>query len=242
MMPISCVMPTTAARRWCIPLAIECFQKQTYPYPELMIVFDGPGSIRDLVPVQNNIKLIKLFGDRSLGEKFNACVHHATHDHIALWADDDWHAPWRLEKTAAAFSPASIVGTHKMLFHDLGKEKTWLYDWNAPPPVGFKNFRRDDFLLGGTLAFRRSVWQETPFPDVNSAVDNGFVAEALKKNITTSLPYPEMYVAMTHGDNTRGELEPNWPFESWDGDINEVMQGSYAAYRSAYENRLHRDV
>lgn len=232
MIPISCVMPTTIARRWCIPLAIDCFQRQTYPAKELLIVFDGPGSIEDLIPDTSEIKLVELSGKRSLGEKFNVCIELATHDLVALWADDDWHAPYRLEKTIARLSEVQIVGTHQMLFHDLQKKKTWLYTWSGP----------QHFLLGGTLAFHRSIWERAPFPDVESAVDNGFIYNALIKNANPYgvIPDSEMYVAMAHGDNTRGELVPNWPFRSWDRDIHEVMGNEYDTYLHAFEEE-HED-
>ena len=37
--PISCVLPTTAARWWCLPLAIECWQRQTHTDRELVVAY-----------------------------------------------------------------------------------------------------------------------------------------------------------------------------------------------------------
>jgi glycosyltransferase involved in cell wall biosynthesis len=223
-------MPTTIARRWCIPLAIECFARQTHPDRELLVVFDGPGSIKDLIRDAGGagagIRLVELPGKRSLGNKFNACVELAEHDLVALWADDDWHAPTRLEKTVALFDDAPIVGTRKMLFHDLVKRETWLYDWRSP----------QHFLLGGTLAFRRSVWERSPFPDVESAVDNGFVYEAITTGAHTYavIPGSSLYVAMVHGNNTRAEFTPNWPYRAWPGDLHEIMGDDYDDYARAF--------
>ncbi len=226
-------MPTTVARRWCIPLAIECFARQTHPNRELVVVFDGPGSIQDLIPDGiANIRLVELSGKRSLGNKFNECVELAEHDLIALWADDDWHAPRRIEKTVAHLSEAPIAGTHKMLFHDLIKRETWLYDWRGP----------QHFLLGGTLAFHRSVWEKSPFPDVESAVDNGFVYEAVTTgaNSYAVIPGYDMYVAMVHDDNTRAEFTPNWPYRAWPDNPHKIMGDDYDRYLSAFTGRACR--
>ena len=225
-------MPTTVARRWCIPLAIRCFERQTHPDRELLIVFDGPGSIRDLIPDTDTVKLVELSGKRSLGNKFNECVELARHDLVALWADDDWHAPHRLEKTVAQLADELVVGTHQMLFHDLVKRETWLYDWRGP----------QHFLLGGTLAFHRSVWKRAPFPDVESAVDNGFVCEAITTgaNSYAVIPGHDMYVAMVHGHNTRAEFTPNWPYRAWPHDLHGVMGDDYADYLRAFERSTDR--
>lgn len=49
-MPIaSCLMPTTDRPQF-VPRAIRCFLAQEHPEKELVIVDDGAGTIRDLVP------------------------------------------------------------------------------------------------------------------------------------------------------------------------------------------------
>ncbi len=232
---ISCVMPTTLRRRWCIPLAIRCFQHQIYPNRELVIVFDGPGSIADLVPDDPQIRLVTLDGKRTLGAKFNACVEHARHRWVALWADDDWHAPQRLHVTmnAATTHGVAIASTHKRLFYVLQNGQRWLYDYGRNPV-------KLDYVLGGTLLFRKTVWDTAKFPELNAAVDNGFIVDALQRD---RVPYTivddeTLYVAMIHDDNTRQPWNPLFPYTEWFGNIAGVMGADFDRYQKAWCDKL----
>ena len=47
---VSCITPTTGDRRRFLPQAIKCFQRQTYPNLELVILCDGEDDMSDLIP------------------------------------------------------------------------------------------------------------------------------------------------------------------------------------------------
>jgi hypothetical protein len=47
---VSCITPTTGERRRFLPQAIKCFQRQTYPNLELVILCDGEDDMSDLIP------------------------------------------------------------------------------------------------------------------------------------------------------------------------------------------------
>ena len=95
---ISCIM-ATRDRADFVPRAIRCFQEQTYPNLELVIVDHGT------VPVN---EIVKSFGDDRIryehipdpemltGDVKNRTVANATGEFIAVWDDDDWHHPARL--------------------------------------------------------------------------------------------------------------------------------------------------
>ncbi|KKK53037.1 hypothetical protein LCGC14_3098790, partial [marine sediment metagenome] len=172
-----------------------------------------------------------------LGAKFNACVNHARCDWVALWADDDWHAPQRLHVTmhAATTHGVAIASTHKRLFYVLQNGQRWLYDYGRNPV-------KLDYVLGGTLLFRKTVWDTAKFPELNAAVDNGFIVDALQRD---RVPYTivddeTLYVAMIHDDNTRQPWNPLFPYTEWFGNIAGVMGADFDRYRGAYETRLSR--
>ncbi len=195
---ISCVMPTTGARRWCIPLAIRCFQRQSYPNKELVIVGDGDDPIADLVPADSpRIRYVHLPERIALSDKYNACVEAARADWIALWADDDWHSPRRLSVSMAeTHALIEIVGLRKMIFHRLGTSGTWTYEKRGPDP----------YFLGGSILFRRRYWERHPFASgkerqADSDFTNAISAEEYAR-VAAVLDDPRIYVAMNHGDNT----------------------------------------
>jgi len=175
MTPISCVCPTTARRWWCLPLAIECWQNQTYPERELVVVVDGdpyvpadPSDphgtqehISNLVPLDDDrVRYVYLQGERTLGEKYNACIEAAGCDWVALWADDDWHAPTRLEATAALISDdIDVIGDWTFLMHVLSDEGRFTGSYQlqhvTDPP---------SYVMSGTMCFRRELGRAIGFP------------------------------------------------------------------------------
>jgi len=181
-------------------------RRQTYGAKKLVIVLGGSGDVGDLVPDDPDIRLIKLDGERSLGEKHNVAVECATHDWIAKWDDDDWHAPSRLEVTMARIrdAGAEIGGTDDLLIHELcGEKRTFRYVYRLEQP----------WLAGQTAVFRRSVWERAPFPDRASGVDVQFVWDALERAeyVKFALESP-IYVLMEYGQSTgRKTWDPKPP-------------------------------
>ncbi|KKN02938.1 hypothetical protein LCGC14_1112670 [marine sediment metagenome] len=243
---ISCVMPTTVSRWWTIPLAIECWRNQTYRDSELIIVVDGPETlpngdhISTLWASDLRIRYHYLVGERTLGAKWNIAIKHAAYPWVALWADDDWHGPTRLERTMAAVEPGiGAVADHTCLFHELHGERLtarYTYPWDD----GDKIFR---YVVSGTLAFDRKLGLDTPFPSIAKGSDDFFVYDLLKKTKTALLAQPPyFYVAMCHGNNTSSYIPrlQGFPddfdseFKDFDGDIAEVMGGDLAKYEAAF--------
>lgn len=230
---VTCVMPTTSSRRWCIPLAIRWFQLQTYPARELLIVHDGHGGVADLLPVADSrVRCVSLSGERSLGKKFNACVELADTEWIALWADDDWHAAGRLTALMRHADDGDVIGMSWALFHELVEPgQTWIY--RAPDPLAGN-------LVGGTVVFRRSVWARTPFPDRPSGVDTVWQWEAHRAGARfVDIHDAPPYVAMVHGQATGRKTwpppdVPRNPFERWTGDLRTVMGDDLGTYKRAF--------
>ena len=217
-------MPTTASRRWCIPWAIEYFLRQRYLYSELLIVGDGPEAFDDVILDHPRIRYVHDSGSLPLGAKYNRCVELAKNDWIALWADDDWHAPHRLRYTAAMLlkDPSKeIAGLRSMLFHQMGTDRTYLYQYpHADRP----------YFLGGSLVFSRAYWERHRFDGgaarrADASFTNDIDPDEYQR-VAVALQDVRFYVAMNHGSNTGrdGTQDPSGErWSRWDGSLVELM-------------------
>jgi glycosyltransferase involved in cell wall biosynthesis len=230
-------MPTTADRRWCIPLAIRQFRRQSLPEAdvELVAVFDGPGSIYDVMPPDDaRVRLVEVPSGGSLGEKFNAGVANATGEYVALWADDDWHHPDRLKCALRElrYSGASVVGQRTALFYALADGDA--YEYASP----------DATLVGGTCMFRRALARQIKFPDRPSGVDTAWFRALISAGIDLhEIESGPGYIAFQHGQTTGRK---RWPPTTrvWSRCSRErldallsPMGDDLAAYRRAYTRR-----
>src|SRR5688572_14083799 len=77
-------------------LAVESFQRQTYPNLELVIIDDSDVDITHLVPSDDRIRLYRSTQRRSIGAKRNIACSRADGEIICHWDDDDWSAPNRI--------------------------------------------------------------------------------------------------------------------------------------------------
>lgn len=194
---ISAVMPTTAARRWCIPYAVDYWLRQRRCKDELVVVCDGD-PVNDLLPDHPSIRYVEI-AKVPLSDKFNRCVELATRDWIALWADDDWHASWRLDYTAGelARQPGKeIAGLRQMTFYDLTSRDAWRYRRDGHTP----------YFLGGSLVFHRMYWERHPFPSgLSRSADASFTNDIDQDeydDVALVLDNAEFYCAIQHGRNT----------------------------------------
>src|SRR5438876_599999 len=66
---ITCLCLTRNRREW-LPKAIDSYQAQSYQPRELLIIADGE-DVRDLIPQQEDIRLIEIEEGRNIGDKRN---------------------------------------------------------------------------------------------------------------------------------------------------------------------------
>ena len=190
---VSCVMPTADRRRF-VPDAIENFLLQTYSNCELVVVDDGRDPVADLVPDHPSIRYEWLQGKVSTGAKRNAACAAARGEIIVHWDDDDWSAPERVAVQIAALldSGADICGLRDLLFYDPAANRGWRYQY---PPTARA------WVAGGTMCYRRSLWEQHPFPDVRQGEDTQFVWSRRSLSVH-ALERRDLYVATIHGGNT----------------------------------------
>jgi len=220
---VSCILPTYNRRAFLIR-SLDYFLGQEYPHKELIIVDDGPDSIRDLVPERPEIRYFRFDRRRTVGAKRNFACHEAAGEIIVHWDDDDWAAPWRIRYQVERLqaSRASICGLDHLYYYEPATMRAWEYRYleNGRP-----------WVSGNTLCYRKTFWQAHPFPEIDVAEDARFVWQAAAADVLR-LEDHRFIVAFIHAanvspKNTRGrywtpqpvsvvqelmaQLEPDFP-------------------------------
>lgn len=211
---VSCVMPT-ADRLDFTAGAVRCFLAQDYPNKEL-IVFDSGSKSQEwkrekavTVYPYINTKWIGCDAGLNLGMLRNCANMSARGKYIAHFDDDDYSAPNRLMRQVGAleYNHADICGMPRLLFHDLIDNSNWIYE-RGP----------QSWLAGGTLVYRRDVWEKIKFPNMQIGSDyQWLLLQYQSKKI--ALDDLTLYVAMIHGRNTspKQKVPPYW--KPWKGVI-----------------------
>jgi hypothetical protein len=225
-------MPTTERRRWCIPLAVDWFQRQSYDGPlELVIVTEDYDEVAGALPWDDD--RITLGASRpgdTLGEKHNICAEFARYPWLAKWDDDDWQSPIRLERTmrAARNANALMVSAEPLLFYELGRGRCYEHTFQLAEP----------WQPGNSLLFARELWEARPFrADRECGIDVLFVMDQLKacteSVIVNDAP---LTVVMKHGQKTGMKVwDPAPPdFRLWNGDLAGLLGADLERFEEAF--------
>jgi glycosyltransferase involved in cell wall biosynthesis len=212
---VSCIMPTHNRRRF-IPRAIEYFLRQDYPNRELIILDDGDDAVRDLVPEHEAVHYHTLSERLTTGEKRNMAIELSRGELLMHWDDDDWISPTRISFQVHPMieTCADVSGTSSALFYDLRTGRLWIYRY---PPHGPR------WLCGGTLCYRRSLWEQKRFERVMIGEDTRFVW-AQPTGVMLDLPVITHYVAMVHPRNTSAKALNGSRWRLWEeGRFEEIV-------------------
>jgi glycosyltransferase involved in cell wall biosynthesis len=189
---VSCIMPTSDRRSF-VPQAIRCFLRQSYPNLELVIVDDGADPVIDCVPENDRIRYLQLDHKLKIGAKRNFACEQARGDFIVHWDDDDWYPDWRVRAQMNGLQSGSdLCGSSRVFYYDPAKDQSWEYRYAASGPR---------WIAGNTLAYRRSLWQSSRFPDLQIGEDSRFVWDNAGKSIC-DLADPALCVGTVHEHNT----------------------------------------
>lgn len=164
---VSCIMPT-ANRPQFAELAVSHFLKQDYKNAELIIIDDGIDSVKRFLPNHNRVKYFYDQSFSSLGNKRNFGCEQALGDIIIHWDDDDYYAQDWISKQVYFLnnSGADICGLNDIYFFSPLMLKYWRWtEKNTEVP----------FLMGATLAYKKSFWKEHPFKNISIGEDHDFI-------------------------------------------------------------------
>lgn len=195
---VSCIMPTRNRRPF-VQQALRYFERQDYPNKELVIVDDGDDRVADLVASYPNVRYEARSQHMSIGAKRNLACELARGSIIAHWDDDDWYAPHRLSYQVAPLiaGDADIVGLETSCFFDLPHWQAWA----CSPALHRRLFTGD--LHGGTLVYRRHVWEHlSRYPNLSVAEDAHFLLAACRRQARLQkLPHAQSFVYLRHEHN-----------------------------------------
>ena len=164
---VSCIMPTRNRRAF-VAQSIWYFLRQDYPEKELIIVDDGNDAVSDLIPDDNRVRYIRLERSLPVGAKRNLACEMSNGELIAHWDDDDWMAPRRLSTQVSHLMAANALacGVRELLLYHVNAGQAWSY---KPQAEGGPS------VAGPTLLYRRSLWQEHPYPELRMGEDAAFL-------------------------------------------------------------------
>lgn len=184
---VTCLCVTKNRREW-LPWAIKCFEQQTYPERELVIVADTMADVSGLVHPADTV----IFHPGKVGAKRNAGCAAALGEIICVWDDDDYSAPGRIASQVATLERTgkSVTGYKWLKFTEPATGKWWQY--------------RGTQIAGTTLCFRKSFWEAWPFVNAQSGQDEGMATRAAAcrpSELVMELDLDLMY-ATNHPGNT----------------------------------------
>jgi O-antigen biosynthesis protein len=196
---VSCIMPTGNRARFALQ-AVDLFLRQDYPERELIVVDDGDDHLNEQLPNDPRIRYLRVPPGLTIGAKRNRACEIARGDIIAHWDDDDWYAPTRLsvQATPLCAGDAEITGLRGGVILDLPR---WEF-WQTTPELHRRLFVQD--VHGGTLMFRRRVWEEIArYPNRSLAEDAIFLQRCVQRRARlVAVPNDGQFVYLRHAANS----------------------------------------
>jgi glycosyltransferase involved in cell wall biosynthesis len=205
--PLVSAILTTRDRPHLLPIALACFEHQTYANRELIVVDDGSESPVGSIDVPGfRVQVIRLNPGTPLGVKLNHGVDAASGRLCMKMDDDDWYAPEylatsveRLLESERTLCIPAVVFHAGFLFFEL---RTWRIHEstanNAP---------------GATLLFKKEDWRRRPFRPVPTDEDVWFYRDQVRAGaMPLTVDSKETFVAIRHGGH-RGTFSHTWRYQ-----------------------------
>jgi hypothetical protein len=224
-------MPTTQDRRWCVPLAIRWFERQTYDGPlELVVVSEHAAELAACFRGVNRVKVVSCLEGTTLGAKHNIAAVSASHPWLAKWDDDDWQSPIRLDTTMRAVQSAAadMVSGAPLLHYDLERKEAWEFCYASQRP----------WQPGNSLLVSRALWRRVRFDETRDrGIDSVFIHRALERHTAgLTVDRDVVTVALRHGQETGGGAlnwdAPEW--RRWRGDMRGLLGADLELIEEAY--------
>lgn len=223
---VSCIMPTFNRRRF-VARALDHFLRQDYGLKELIVVDDGTDAVEDLIPRDDRIRYVRLKERWTIGAKRNLACAMARGGILVHWDDDDWMADRRLTCQMEQLGQADICGLARVLFFDPVRENAWEYVYPGTTKP---------WVHGATLCYRKSFWQENPFPDIQVGEDLRFVWNDPDAKIV-ALEDNRFMAALVHPGNVSAKrIQDDCWFPVSFGEIRALMGGDWAFYSGCHKS------
>ena len=217
---------TTRDRPQFLQVALACYQHQTYPQRELIVIDDG-----DQFPVDESSveavsgQLIRVPPGTPLGTKLNLGIEEAQGWLCQKMDDDDWYGSRFLETMVSAFMQSrlkvcrpAIAFLPSFLFFELAC-------WEVRQSVG-------NNAPGATLMFAREDWEQRPFRALFWDEDVWFLLDQIRQGLV-ALPVLalEHFMAVRHSAAARDRGH------TWTHQLDGGILESYLEQRPLYHRR-----
>lgn len=196
---VSCIMPTHNRRAF-VELTLQCFQAQTWPSKELVVVDDGTDPVGDLLEGRPGVRYARVPCRMTIGAKRNLACEMAQGEFIAHWDDDDWYSPRRLAEQMAPLMTQQCDATGLVTTHVL--EMPSARFWTLSGNLHQRMFMGD--VVGGTLLFPKSLLRQGfRYPEMNLAEDAALIRQfSQRRKRIQRVADPGLFIYVRHGHNT----------------------------------------
>jgi hypothetical protein len=196
--PLVSVILTTRDRPGFLRFALTCYERQTYPYRELVVVDDG-----DRYPVDAELvagaggRVVRAMPGTPIGTKLNLGLEVATGALCQKMDDDDWYAPAYVETMVTKLRESwrdacrpTVAFVTPFLFFDVARwEIRRSLDRNVP---------------GATFFFRRADWALHRFRPLPGDEDLWFFLDQVRAGAEPFvIEQPELFLAVRHRGSQR---------------------------------------
>lgn len=187
---VSCLM-VTRGRAELASLAIRCYQAQTYPHRELIVVDDDPCDALGRFIQDLQDPTIRLFRQPNegapLGELRQRSVDYSSGEYLCQWDDDDLYDPRRIE-----FQIFSLLGSSA----EACFLQRWMLWWPRTHRLAISKHR----VWEGSMLCRRDVIPD--YQQLTQGEDSPVTNQLLSRQRCILLDKPELYLYVVHGANT----------------------------------------
>lgn len=200
MNPIVSVITPTFNRHPFLKNCLSYFLAQDYPHCEWLILDDSPEPSPDFQNTPSHVHYQHLTQRLSIGEKRNVLVDQAKGDIIVHFDDDDYYAPHYITTLLRKMQQldADLINlrgwylldlrSHFFGYWDLTLKEGWHYRCaDAVPNMVYfgeaeqQAFHNNHLGYGFGYAYRKAIWQRTPFEPINFNEDGQFVLQAAQQ-------------------------------------------------------------
>lgn len=204
------VVLITRDRPQLLAVSLDCYDRQTHPDRELVVVDDG-----DRFPVNERAvnavggRLIRVPPDTPLGTKLNIGVDASTGSIIQRMDDDDWYGPdyirtfldRRAEIEADRWRPSLLLCAPFTFFHVLS--------WSM-------HRTSENVMAAATFQFRRDDWERCRFRDVRRGEDMWFAQDTMRAGFEhILLDLPRTFVALRHTSHLSRRQTRDWSVDDY---------------------------
>ncbi|MGL5345863.1 MAG: glycosyltransferase family 2 protein [Peptostreptococcaceae bacterium] len=197
---------TSTYRYECIENLINNFIVQDFKNKELIVIINNDSiEISDFdiyTQKESSIKVYKLPQATNLGICLNFAISKAKYKYVAKFDDDDLYGKNYLKEAYNAFikEDCDVVGKWQYLIYLEGENKILA---RPKDPRRSRQFAYVSWLPGATLCFKKSIFEDIEFSDINSQVDDDIMKKCVEKKLKIFSTSRNNFIAMRHIDTNK---------------------------------------